>query len=176
MKNILLLLSFVFCTGFVFAQSEDMGTYTKIGDSIPSFSFEIEKGKTVNISDYKGKLILINLFATWCPPCNEELPLAQKQIWDKHQSDKNFAFFVFGREEGWEKLTPYKAKKEFTFPILPDLDRSIFSKFAKQSIPRNILIDENRKIIYQSIGYEQKEFNALVKLIDNKLKTASATK
>ncbi|TCD07121.1 TlpA family protein disulfide reductase [Pedobacter frigidisoli] len=176
MKKIFLsLIISLFCIT-AFAQNEDEGTNTKIGDNAPAFSFEIEKGKTVNISDYKGKLILINLFATWCPPCNTELPLAQKEIWDKHKADKNFAFFVFGREEGWDKLTPYKSKKEFTFPILPDLDRNIFSKFAKQSIPRNILIDENGKIIYQSIGYEDKEFKALVKLIDTKLKSISATK
>lgn len=167
MKKIFLSLFTLLITISVFAQNDD--TYTKIGGETPKFSFEIEKGKTVNIADFKGKLILINLFATWCPPCNVELPLVQKQIWDKHKDNKNFAFFVFGREEGWDKLVPYKAKKGFTFPILPDLDRSIFSKFAKQSIPRNILIDENGKIIYQSIGYEEKEFQSLVKLIDDKL-------
>jgi len=170
MKKIFLSLLTLFITISVFAQSEDKDTYTKIGDEMPTFSFEIEKGKTVNIADYKGRLILINLFATWCPPCNTELPLVQKEIWDKHKADKNFAFFVFGREEGWDKLVPYKAKKGFTFPILPDLKRAIFSKFAKQSIPRNILIDETGKIIYQSIGYEEKEFQSLVKLIDEKLK------
>lgn len=169
MKKIFLSLFALLITSSVFAQSEDKDTYNKIGDDVPSFSFEIEKGKTVNIADYKGKIILINLFATWCPPCNVELPLVQKDIWDKHKDDKNFAFFVFGREEGWDKLIPYKAKKGFTFPILPDLERFVFNKFAKQSIPRNILIDENGKIIYQSIGYEKIEFEALVKLINNKL-------
>ncbi|MFC3562425.1 TlpA family protein disulfide reductase [Pedobacter jamesrossensis] len=173
MKKIFLSLFTLLITVSVFAQSEDKDTYTKIGDEAPSFSFEIEKGKTVNIADYKGKLILINLFATWCPPCNVELPLVQKNIWEKHNDDKNFAFFVFGREEGWDKLIPYKAKRGFTFPILPDLDRTIFNKFAKQSIPRNILIDENGKIIYQSMGYEEKEFEALVKLINDKLNSAT---
>ncbi|MET0571304.1 MAG: TlpA disulfide reductase family protein [Pedobacter agri] len=174
MKKIFLIIC-LFITANVMAQTADDGTITKIGDTIPSFKFEIEKGRTVDIANYKGKLILINLFATWCPPCNKELPQVQTQIWEKHKNNSNFAFFVFGREEGWEKLIPYKSKKGFTFPILPDLDRSIFSKFAKQSIPRNILIDQNGKIIYQSIGYEQKEFDALVKLITDKL-SLSATK
>ncbi|GGI27247.1 TlpA family protein disulfide reductase [Pedobacter mendelii] len=169
MKKIFLSVFVLIISVSVFAQSEDKDTYTKVGDELPKFNFEIETGKSVNISDYKGKLILINLFATWCPPCNIELPLVQKDIWDKHKDNKNFAFFVFGREEGWDKLIPYKAKKGFTFQILPDLKRDVFSKFAKQSIPRNILIDENGKIIYQSIGYEEKEFQSLVKLIDNKL-------
>ncbi|KQN36793.1 protein-disulfide isomerase [Pedobacter sp. Leaf41] len=175
MKKILLLLFLAFSIN-TFAQTSDEGSYTKVGDTAPTFTFEIEKGKIVDLADFKGKLILINLFATWCPPCNTELPLVQKQIWDKHKNDKNFQFFVFGREEGWDKLIPYKAKRGFTFPILPDVNRSIFSKFAKQSIPRNILIDQNGKIIYQSIGYEEKEFQRLVKLIDDKLNAASNTK
>jgi len=173
MKKILLSLFIFIWTIATYAQI-DKDSYVKIGDAVPAFSFEIEKGKIVNIAEYKGKIILINFFATWCPPCNVELPLAQKEIWDQYKDNKNFAFLVFGREEGWEKLLPYKAKKGFTFPILPDADRSIFNKFAKQSIPRNILVDENGKIIYQSMGYEDVEFKKLVKTIQDKLSTLSS--
>lgn len=155
---------------------EDQTTLLKIGDTLPKFSFEIEKGKTVSIGDYKGKLILINLFATWCPPCNTELPLVQKQIWEKYSNNSAFAFFVFGREEGWDKLIPYKQSKGFTFPILPDADRSIFKLFATQSIPRNIIADENGKIIYQSTGYTEDEFAKMVALITSRLEKPAAGK
>lgn len=158
---------------FATMAQDDKSTLTKLGESVPQFSFEIERGKTANIDDYKGKLILINLFATWCPPCNTELPLVQKQIWEKYSNNPDFAFFVFGREEGWDKLEPFKKAKGFTFPILPDVDRSIFSKFATQSIPRNIIVDQNGKIIYQSIGFSEKEFAEMVALIDANLKKTS---
>lgn len=158
---------------FATIAQDDKSTLTKLGESVPKFSFEIERGKTANIDDYKGKLILINLFATWCPPCNTELPLVQKQIWEKYSNNPDFAFFVFGREEGWDKLEPFKKAKGFTFPILPDVDRSIFSKFATQSIPRNIIVDQNGKIIYQSIGFSEKEFAEMVALIDANLKKTS---
>nr|WP_121273599.1 TlpA disulfide reductase family protein [Pedobacter schmidteae] len=161
---------------FVTLAQTDLSTLTKVGDNVPEFSFEISKDKVVKISDYKGKLILINLFATWCPPCNTELPLVQKQIWEKYSSNEGFAFFVFGREEGWDKLIPFKEKKGFTFPILPDLDRNIFKQFATQSIPRNIIVDEEGKIIYQSIGYNEKEFAEMVSLIDQKMKKQAAGK
>ncbi|MNJ93930.1 Thiol-disulfide oxidoreductase ResA [compost metagenome] len=160
---------------FATMAQDDKSTLTKLGESVPKFSFEIERGKTANIDDYKGKLILINLFATWCPPCNTELPLVQKQIWEKYSNNPDFAFFVFGREEGWDKLEPFKKAKGFTFPILPDVDRSIFSKFATQSIPRNIIIDQNGKIIYQSIGFSEKEFAEMVALIDANLKKTSGS-
>lgn len=154
----------------VSSAQQDSTTFTKVGDAVPAFSFETEPGKAAAISSYKGKLILINFFATWCGPCNQELPLAQKQIWDKHKDDPRFSFFVFGREEDWKKLTAFKEKKGFTFPILPDADRSIFKKFASMSIPRNVLVDENGTIIYQSIGFTPEEFGKLVAVIDEHLK------
>jgi peroxiredoxin len=168
MTNKLLIFLLIIFPVITFAQ-QDTTTVTKIGDEVPEFTFEKAKGEFAKISDYKGKLILINLFATWCPPCNIELPVMQEQVWDKYKNNPEFALFIFGREEGWDKLIPYKTKKGFTFPILPDLKREIFSKFAKMSIPRNILVDQDGKIIYQSIGYSTAEFAELVKLIDTKL-------
>ncbi|MET4083546.1 peroxiredoxin [Pedobacter sp. UYP30] len=172
MKKIILV-AICACFGLAAMAQHNDGTYTKVGDQVPNFTFQLEKAKTTSIEAYKGKLVLINLFATWCPPCNEELPRAQKEIWDKYKNNKNFAFFVFGREQGWDVLTPYKQKKGFTFPILPDADRAIFSKFAKQSIPRNILVDEDGRIIYQSIGYSADEFDGLLKLISKNLDKTS---
>ena len=167
MKKILLPLLFSLTTLAGVAQVADF--HTAVGKPVPAFSFEIEKGKKVKISDYKGKLVWINFFATWCPPCNAELPEAQK-VWNKYKNDPRFAFFVFGREEDWGKLIPFREKKGFTFPILPDTGRLIFRQFADNTIPRNVLVDTDGKIIYQSVGYTPEEFEKLVMLIDKKLK------
>lgn len=167
---------FLLVLPFFLSAQDDTSTLTKVGDTVPHFAFEIGKGKQAKIADYKGKLVLINLFATWCPPCNTELPIVQERIWNKYSGNEKFAFFVFGREEGWDKLIPYKEKKGFTFPILPDLDREIFKKFAVQSIPRNILVDENGKIVYQSIGYSPEEFDKMVKIIDSHMSRLNSGK
>ncbi len=171
MKKIFgLLLAIIVVSNTLSAQiEEEKATLVKVGDNLPSFNFELTQGQKTNIDSYKGKLILINLFATWCPPCNTELPIMEKEVWQKHKDDKNFVLFIFGREEGWDKLNTFKSKKGFTFPILPDVDRSIFSKFATSFIPRNFLVDETGKIIYQSIGYSPEEFKKLESLIDSHL-------
>jgi peroxiredoxin len=167
MKKVLLPLVLSFIALSACAQQD--GFHTTVGNTVPSFSFETVKGKKVSIADYKGKLVLINFFATWCPPCNAELPKAQKKLWDKYKDNPKFAFLVFGREEDWPKLDSFKQKKGFTFPIVPDKDRSIFSRFADNGIPRNVIVDGSGKIIFQSTGYTEEEFDKLVKFIDEKL-------
>ncbi|HEY8389156.1 MAG TPA: TlpA disulfide reductase family protein [Parasegetibacter sp.] len=138
--------------------SMDSTTLAKAGHTIPDFSFEIEKGKTVQIKDYRGKVLVINFFATWCGPCRTELPVLHKQVWEKYKDNKDFALFIFGREEGWDKIDPFKSSNNFTFPMLPDEERKIYSLFATQFIPRTLIIDKDGKIVYHSIGYNPEEF------------------
>jgi peroxiredoxin len=151
------------------AQQTDTTTRTKVGDLSPNFSFNLNKDKTVTLSDYKGKIVVLDFFATWCPPCRMELPRVQKEIWDKYKDNPKFALFAFDREENWDKVLPFKQKNQFTFPMVPDMGRVIFSLYASQSIPRTIVIDENGKIIYQSIGYTEKDFSELLALLADKL-------
>jgi len=152
------------------AQQTDTTTRTKVGDLSPNFSFNITKDKVVSLADYKGKLVVLDFFATWCPPCRLELPRVQKEIWAKYQNNPKFALFAFDREENWNKVMPFKQKNHFTFPMVPDMGRVIFSLYASQSIPRLIVIDEKGTIIYQSIGYTEKDFSELLALLSDKLK------
>jgi peroxiredoxin len=151
----------VFITFSFFTKAQDTTTFIKNGSSVPTFNFEIEKGKNVSINDYKGKVVVINFFATWCGPCRAELPMLHEQIWNKYKANPAFALFVFGREEGWGNILPFKAKAKFTFPMLPDEDRKIFQLFASQSIPRTVVLDKKGIVIFQSIGYNEKDFKEM---------------
>lgn len=149
--------------------SEDSQWHVKIGEKVPEFDFTFKDYTTAKISDYEGKVVLLNFFATWCPPCRAELPRVQQEIWEVYRDNPEFALFVFGREEDWDKLDPFIESTGYTFPILPDLERRIFSKFAEQSIPRNVVLDREGKIIYQSIGYSETEFNELLEVLKEAL-------
>jgi peroxiredoxin len=170
MKKLIPLLLVFLAPLFSRAQQNDASTLTKIGDTAPAFDFSISKTQKANIKDYRGKIVLINFFATWCPPCRLELPRVQKEIWEKYKDNPKFALFIFGREEGWEKVQAFKEKNQYTFFMLPDEGRKIFSLYATQSIPRNVVLDEDGKIIYQSIGYSEKDFTELLNVLAGKLK------
>ncbi|WP_159637029.1 TlpA family protein disulfide reductase [Sphingobacterium composti Ten et al. 2007 non Yoo et al. 2007] len=141
----------------------------EVGEQTPKFVVKGKKDKVFSSESLKGKVVLLNFFATWCPPCREELPRLQREIWDELKTEKDLAVFVLGREEGWDKLDPFMEKHNYTFPIFPDLKREVFGLFADQSIPRNVILDRTGKIIYQSIGFENEEFSKMVKLIKAEL-------
>ncbi|MCT3734868.1 TlpA family protein disulfide reductase [Elizabethkingia anophelis] len=134
----------------------------------PVFSITNENG-TIKSSDLKGKVVLINFFATWCAPCMEELPLLQKEIWEKYKDNKKFSLLVIGREHSQDEITAFKAKKGFTLPMYSDKTKSVYSLFAKQSIPRNYIVDTNGSVIYASVGFDEAEFKNMLNKLDELL-------
>lgn len=167
MRKIILL---CFCFVSIFSTVSAQEWKVNIGDQVPYFSVENKEGKNISSQDLKGKVVLLNFFATWCPPCREELPRLQKELWDALGNKEDFTILVLAREQGWDKLDPFMESHKYTFPVFPDLNRKVFSLFAEQSIPRNVLLNKEGKIIYQSIGYTPKEFTDLVNLIHSELK------
>ena len=143
----------------------------KVGDIMPPFSIVMGNGAKINAADYKGKVILVTLFATWCPPCLKELPQVQKQIWDVYKDNPDFQLFVIGREHNEADLKKFNEKRGFTFPLYPDKNRAIFASFAKNSIPRNYLIGKDGKVVYTSKGYTPAEFAELIGMIQSSLQT-----
>ncbi|MGM9760433.1 MAG: TlpA family protein disulfide reductase [Parabacteroides sp.] len=142
----------------------------KVGDTMPAFTIVSDDGNKTASSVYQGKVILVNFFATWCPPCQKELASVQKELWPKYKDNKDFVLLVIGREHSDADLKVYNEKKGFTFPLYPDKNRSIFGAFAKNLIPRSYLIDKSGKIIYASKGYTDEEFAELMQAIEGALK------
>ncbi|MGJ1265945.1 TlpA family protein disulfide reductase [Sphingobacterium spiritivorum] len=141
----------------------------KVGEQTPVFEWKDKKEERKDISMLKGKVVLINFFATWCPPCRQELPRVENEIWAKYKSRTDFSLLVFAREEGWDKLDPFMSKHQYTFPVFPDLKREIFSKYADTGIPRNVILNKKGEVVYQSIGYTEDEFKHLLTVLESEL-------
>jgi peroxiredoxin len=168
MKQLLLVFYFILSGSALFAQDEF--TKAKEGEKAPDFTFEIAPGKTAKLSDYKGKVVWINFFATWCGPCRKELPHLQKEVYDKYKNNNDFVLIILGREHTWEEVNEFKTNQEFTMPFYPDPERKAFSVYADQNIPRNFIIDKNGKIVVSSIGFEEKEFEMMKQKLGTLLK------
>lgn len=167
MKYLLLFISLFFS---VCCFSQEETTFVKIGSDLPGFEFEKSPGKLIASSELKGKTVLITFFATWCGPCRKELPHIQSEIFNKYKNNPKFELLIFGREHSWNEVNKFKADNKFTMPFYPDPERKIYSKFAGQYIPRNFLVAPDGKVLYSTIGFEQKDFDELKSIIEKQLK------
>ncbi len=140
----------------------------KVGDAVPSFKLEKSSGAVAS-NDLKGKVVLINFFATWCPSCVKELPQLQAKIWNKYKDNSNFELLVVGREHSEEELAKF-TKDKYTMPFYPDEVRKTYKLFAENTIPRNYILDKDGKIVYMLTGYSEEDFNEMLSVLDNLLK------
>ena len=155
------------------AQSQDdeiaKTTIVKKGDKAPDFTVEMIDGSKIQLSKLKGKVVLINFWATWCPPCREELKHVQKQLID-HFKGKDFVFLPISRGEKKEVVEAFRKKMNYTFPMGLDPKQEIYKLYASNYIPRNFVVGKDGKVIYVSVGYTPEEFAEMVEVIENALK------
>jgi peroxiredoxin len=152
-----------------FADDEAKSTLVKVGDNAPDFTCQTLSGDEFSLSMQKGKVVLVNFFATWCGPCLAELPHVEKEVFRKYGDRKDFALIVIGREHTAQELDKFKKEKGLSFPMAADPKRGIYSKYAKEYIPRNFVVGKDGKIKWVSVGYSESDFQKLIRKIEDEL-------
>lgn len=161
-------LALLICTCFWRpCSAADPSTLTKVGDKSPVASIRTIEGKDVKL---EGQVVLLNFFATWCGPCMMEMPHLQKELWEPLQK-QGLVLVAVGREHSEAEVKAFKDKKQFSFAFAADPKREIFARFATQSIPRCVLVGKDGLIKFQSVGFTEEEFKALVEAVKNELKS-----
>lgn len=135
-------------------------TYTKLNSPIKDFELEDLEGNSVRLSDFKGKIVFLNFWATWCPPCRTEMPHMQT-FYEKYKDDmvilavnpnkvENQGFD--DSEKAEEKAREFAEQEGYTFPILLDRDDSVWDMYRQRGIPANYMIDREGMIRYLKPG------------------------
>jgi len=170
MKISFLSLFIFIATNMIITGQDDPSTLLKTGDTAPVFTCKTIDGQVFDLSKAKGRIVMINFFAIWCGPCNQELPVLQENIWKIYGNNPNFELIVIGREHSEQELKEFVSKHKFNMPFAPDPLRKIFSLYASQNIPRNVIVDKNGKIMFQSTGFTKEEFSKIEKLLAENIK------
>ena len=141
-------------------------TLTKVGESSPLAAIRTIDGKDL---DFHGKIVLLDFFATWCGPCNDELPVLERSIQQPFKAD-GLVVVAVGRGHSESELKKFRDKNNYTFFFAADPSKELFGKFATNMIPRAVLIGKDGKIKFQSVGFKPEEFIALENAVKTELK------
>ena len=146
-------------------------TLVKAGDTAPDFTVGMFDGSQVSLADLRGKVVLLNFWATWCPPCREELTHVQTELIDRF-AGRPFVFLPLSRGESRADVAAFREKTGYEFPMGLDSTRSVYDRYASNYIPRNFLIDADGKVVAATVGFEESEFEELIRTIETTLEKA----
>ncbi len=122
----------------------------------PEFTLTDLSGKSWTFSELRGKVVLVNFWATWCPPCRKEMPDLET-LYGRFGA-KGFVVLGISDEEA-AKVEPFIRERKVSFPVLLDPGRKVNEKFVVEGIPKSFVYDREGKLVAQSIDMRtQKQF------------------
>lgn len=129
------------------------GVFSDVVDA-PDFTVPVLHGSEISLSDLRGKVVLLNLWATWCPPCRAEMPSMQ-ELYTKLNS-RGFEILAVAAptppRETIDKITDYVAENGFSFPILIDDQFEVNNIYGTGSIPTSYVINTRGELIARLTG------------------------
>ena len=147
-------------------QPELSHTLTALSPSAaPDFTLEDIDNKKFSLKDYRGKVVLLNFWATWCPPCRREMPSLTRL--HEHLKNKNFVVLGLNQMEDEDQVFAYTGGLELSpaFPILFDKDSSVSSAYKVVGLPTTYIIDKKGNLRFRAVGGRDFDHPDVQKLI-----------
>lgn len=140
------------------ASQREKQTGLKNGDLAPNFTLKNLHGKTVSLKDYRGKIVILNFWATWCPPCNAELPEVEN-YYSHHHNEKVVILGInlTSTETSANHVRSFTKQKGVTYPIALDLNKKVKQLYKVGAYPTSYFIDRKGVIQYKFVGAMNKQ-------------------
>jgi peroxiredoxin len=119
----------------------------------PDFSLKDLGGHTLRLGDFRGKVVFLNMWATWCPPCRMEMP-SMEHLYQRLQGKDFVMLAVSEDEDGTSAVRPFIEQMRLTFPILIDQQGVLPPRYGVTGYPETFIIDRDGQVIQHTIGPE----------------------
>ena len=128
------------------------------------FTLPALNGGTFSLADQRGKIVLVNFWATWCPPCLEEMP-AMERLWQKHK-DAGFVLVAVSVDADPKKVVPFVTEHKLTFPVAFDTKMSVAEKYGVRALPSSFILAKDGMLAALALGPRHWDNKASHRLVE----------
>ena len=134
------------------------------GEAAPEFTFKNQAGQELSLSQLRGKVVLVNFWGTFCPPCLDELPSMQQL--HRRMINQPFEILALSVDTSWEPVNRFMKENGFTLPVYADFDKQISTLYGTHMWPETYIVDKKGKIAYKVIGPKDWTSSEVLKFLD----------
>ena len=136
----------------------------------PDFAVPDLDGQAVRLSNFRGKVVLLNLWTTWCPPCREEMPSMERLF--RQLRDRGFVLLAVSQDEaGRAAVDPFVRDMGLTFPVLVDPQHQVGDRYQVWGYPESFIIDREGRVVERVIGPRKWDSPKQVQALETLLST-----
>ena len=173
MKKLIPLAAAAMITCMAFSQEQKVyehGYLVKVGDTAPDFTIREAGGKSYNLADLRGKVVMLQFTASWCGVCRKEMPFIEDEIWIPGK-EQGLVVIGIDRDEPEATVLRFKDDMKITYPLALDPGADLFGLFAQKEagVTRNVIIDRKGKIIFLTRLFDREEFDKMRDVIFSEL-------
>jgi peroxiredoxin len=139
-------------TGSLGSEQSESEAPVSAGSKAANFKLEALDGHTVSLESLRGKVIFLNVWATWCGPCREEMPSMQT-LYEDFKGNKDFVMLAVSQDiKGRSVVAPYVEKNGYHFTILLDPENKVSETYDMSGVPETFIIDRKGQIVAHHMG------------------------
>ncbi len=122
-------------------------------ETAPDFTLKSESGENIRLEEQRGKVVMINFWASWCAPCRKEMPLLD-DLYDRYK-DAGFTLFGVNVEQNPEAAKKFLEDVGVSFPILYDPESDVSRTYQVSAMPTTVMVDRDGEVRYVNRGYKE---------------------